>query len=271
MESWGFGIPKLEALNIVAEFVKINNIKPPFKNGVSNDGGKHLADEEHAFEGTAYFAGPRSWMETDIFFNGVHETLIPTLEAARPVLPTSHGYSSHINVKLIELVRKGGIYSFNARVAQKDMYHPERLKRFQEKQKEGTQERQQELDFDSQPEHFTTKRLGNTLIYGVVQKDMYHPERLKRFQQKQKEGTQKRLEELDVDSQPEHVTTVLDHRLLLPDLEFTKDTEKCANGRRKKGKSSDNDLICIDLDKDCNPEMYEEDNEDQQQEVAPAK
>ncbi|KAF2890472.1 hypothetical protein ILUMI_15701 [Ignelater luminosus] len=31
------------------------------------------------------------------------------------------------------------------------------------------------------------------------------------------------------------------------------------------------DLICIGSDEGCNPEMYEEDNEDRQQEVAPDK
>ncbi|KAF2888547.1 hypothetical protein ILUMI_17627 [Ignelater luminosus] len=35
--------------------------------------------------------------------------------------------------------------------------------------------------------------------------------------------------------------------------------------------SSDDDLLCIDSDEDCKSEMYEEDNEDKQQEVAPGK
>ncbi|KAF2901991.1 hypothetical protein ILUMI_04201 [Ignelater luminosus] len=127
MEQWGFGITRLEVLNIVDDKTKIAGAKgkPSFRttsscggenatvlSAVSASGGKApplivfkgktirdswLADEEHASESTAYAASSRV-------------------------------------------------------LYQKNKYHPER---FQEMQKAGTQEIQQELDFDSRSEHVT--------------------------------------------------------------------------------------------------------------------
>lgn len=37
MEKWGFGLSRSEIITLVGDFVTINNIKTPFKNGIPGE------------------------------------------------------------------------------------------------------------------------------------------------------------------------------------------------------------------------------------------
>lgn len=43
MEKWGLGLCRKEVLNIVGEFVKRNNLKTPFKNGIPGEDWLYLS------------------------------------------------------------------------------------------------------------------------------------------------------------------------------------------------------------------------------------
>ncbi|KAJ8926270.1 hypothetical protein NQ314_021391, partial [Rhamnusium bicolor] len=54
-------------------------------------------------------ASPNGWIEANICFNYFEKTLIPALGPTRPVLIIYDGYSTHVNIPLIELARDNDV------------------------------------------------------------------------------------------------------------------------------------------------------------------
>lgn len=64
---------------------------------------------DDSFPGMCYAASKKGWMDSEIFLNYFHKTVIPALGNKRPALILYDGHSTHVNASVVELAIKENI------------------------------------------------------------------------------------------------------------------------------------------------------------------